>query len=161
MLREVNIHIGQVKMAAESEVLRALLGSCVGVGLIWRRRGLCTLSHCLLPRSPGPVTDVTGRWVDAAIHSSLRLMEAETAHSRQLQAVVAGGGNMISGPVDGGVQVGTGNVAAARETLRRLRIEIIEEDVGGELGRRLELSGADLSYRIETIPRLSAHGADH
>ncbi|MEJ0004348.1 MAG: chemotaxis protein CheD [Pararobbsia sp.] len=50
---EVVVRIGEAK-AASHGVLKATLGSCVGIGLLWRARQRCALAHCLLPESPSP-----------------------------------------------------------------------------------------------------------
>jgi len=49
--------------------------------------------------------------------------------------------------------VGASNVDVARETLERLRIGIVDEDVGGDMGRRILVNGASLEYEIQHIPR--------
>jgi chemotaxis protein CheD len=41
-------------------------------------------------------------------------------------------------------------VAAARQTLDRLGIDLVAEDVGGEHGRSLELRGADGELAIRS-----------
>jgi len=152
-LKEVNVHIGEVKIANKETQLKALLGSCVGVALIWRKHKLCTLTHCLLPRSPEPTEEITGRWVDVAISSSLRLMQVTRAYHRQIEAIVAGGGNMVQKKGGSQALVGASNVDVARETLERLRIGIVDEDVGGDMGRRILVNGASLEYEIQHIPR--------
>ena len=154
-LKEVNVHIGEVKIATNDTQLKAIFGSCVGVALFWKKRSLCTLTHCLLPSSPEPTEEITGRWVDVAIASSLRLMDATRANHRQIEAVVTGGGNIVQTQSEGKTLVGASNVAVALETLKSLRIAVIEEDVGGDYGRRIIVNGASLEYRIERIPRSS------
>ncbi|MGA7816957.1 hypothetical protein [Caballeronia sp.] len=52
------VRIGEVKTAGRDVILRATLGSCVGIGVLWRSRGLYALAHCLLPDAPpGEVSD--------------------------------------------------------------------------------------------------------
>ena len=150
---EENVHIGEVKLASKGTRLKALLGSCVGIALMWRQEKLGTLAHCLLPRGPASMAPTTGRWVDVAILSSLQLLNATRYDYRYIEAVIAGGGNMLQVCSDHKPLVGASNVDVARDTLKKLRISVIEEDVGGEVGRRICLSGATLAYHIERIPR--------
>ena len=155
-----DVHIGEVKRAAEHETLKALLGSCIGIALICRKRQICTLCHCLLPTNPNPSDVISGRWVSQAIPSSLTLLGAgldqPRSARRHMEAVVAGGSRMVSRAGSGKVEVGRTNREVAVELLRELRIPVIAEDTGGEVGRSLSVSGATLEYEIVHIPRLSA-----
>ena len=43
------VGMGEVRIGRRGEILRATLGSCIGIGVIWRQGGRCALAHCLLP----------------------------------------------------------------------------------------------------------------
>ena len=162
MTREAQIeevHIGQVKLADPNAGLRALLGSCVGIALLNRRRGQCTLCHCLLPSAPEITDELNGRWVDQAIHSSLKLLESAVVGRRHLEAIVAGGGNIVGLTGNSKVKVGDSNVAVARTMLEHLKIPVIKEDVGGEQSRQLIVWGDTLEYEIRVIPKLESPAA--
>ena len=80
------VRIGEARHATQG-VLRATLGSCVGIGLIWRNQRRCVLAHCLLPNAPmpgqGPVYDddrdprYCARYVDRTLPVLFRLLEVE------------------------------------------------------------------------------------
>ena len=38
MQKIFDVHIGEVKIAKNGEVLKAILGSCVGIGIIWKEK---------------------------------------------------------------------------------------------------------------------------
>ncbi|MBX3041147.1 MAG: chemotaxis protein CheD, partial [Bdellovibrionaceae bacterium] len=92
----LDVHIGEVKVARNGETLKAILGSCVGIGLIWRRRGLCGLAHCLLPKSPVPTFVIGARFVDQAFPSLLALLKAHPEDYPELELILVGGGNMTN-----------------------------------------------------------------
>ena len=84
MSREINVHIGEVKIATSDTILRALLGSCVGVAILWPERNIFGLAHCLLARSPDKEFKVGARYVDQAIYSLLSLNQSFRYSARLL-----------------------------------------------------------------------------
>ena len=158
-LIEVNVHIGEVKLAKPTERLQALLGSCVGIALIHKPQRRVTLCHCLLPQRPTQQDsnqDVppSGRWVDWAIESSLQLLSVLPSQYHHIDAVLAGGSNMVDQTINAKPNVGQSNVDMAHKKLNALGIPIVAEDIGGEHGRRINVSGATLDHSIEIIPKL-------
>ena len=152
-----NVHIGEVKLAEPDAALQALLGSCVGLAIIWPRRRLFGLAHCLLNNSPKSTNEISGRYVDQAIRSLLTLMGATPSDYSQLQAIVAGGANMTKPEdTDQNQLVGFLNVKSAIEELSRLKIELVYQETGGINGRKIILSGTDGSYEVRSIPRPAA-----
>lgn len=155
MEKQVNVHIGQVKVTSSGEELKAILGSCVGVGLLWRSRNTYGLAHCFLPKSPEETFEIGGRYVDQAIRSLIALMKIRPENFPEIEAVVAGGGNMTA-PLtkDNSELVGGLNASAAIEQLKLLGIRVIHSDLGGVTGRKIFINGEDGSYRVRTIPRM-------
>lgn len=151
----INVHIGEVKVAKNGEVLKAILGSCVGIGFIWREKKICGLAHCLLPEIPVQTFTISGRFVDQAIPSLMALMKIRPENFNQIEAVVAGGGNMTN-PTEGDTSslVGSLNFKVAERELKKLGIRIVYSESGGEEGRKIFLHTDDFSYRIEKIPRI-------
>lgn len=155
-LQEVNVHIGEVKLATQEQMLKTILGSCIGIALRCRKRGICTLSHSLLPKCPDNRTDISGRWVDLALRSALLLLEASRRQICHLEAIVAGGGSMREDGSARNVEIGASNIAMANSVLESYRIPIVAQDTGGNVGRQLLISGRSMEYQIGQIPRLSA-----
>ena len=151
----LNVHIGEVKTGREGDVLQALLGSCVGIGFLYKERGIFGLAHCLLSESPDKNFAIGGRYVDQAIFSLLTLMKIEQNEVRNIHAVIAGGGNMTkSGDADPKKLVGAINSSFTKKQLRKRRIKILHEDFGGMLGRKIIIDCAKGEYQIKHIPRL-------
>lgn len=152
---QLNVHIGQVKVARNGETLKALLGSCVGVGLLWRDRGIYGLAHCLLPESPAKTFEIGGRFVDQAVASLLALMRVHADDIPHVVAVVAGGGNMTNpGAANPNDLVGSHNAAVAERELKKRGIVIADWDVGGEEGRTITINGQDGSHHVQRLPRI-------
>ncbi|MFK8031274.1 MAG: chemotaxis protein CheD [Gammaproteobacteria bacterium] len=138
--------------------MQAILGSCVGIALIDRKRGVCTLSHSLLPYREAPDPDRRGRWVNHAIEAALKLLDVQPARYKRLEAVLAGGGSMIDQPLPHRIEVGQANVESAIKILGDFRIPIISEDVGDCVGRKITICAQTLDYHIHRIPRLATSG---
>lgn len=157
-VKHLNVHIGQIKIARKGETLRALLGSCIGVGLIRRAKKICGLAHCLLPKNPMTSFSIDGRHVSQAIPSLLALMKVRPENYHEIEAVVAGGGNMTNPgrPVED--LVGSQNTQVALAELKKLSIQLLNIDVGGNEGRQMTINGHDYTYKIETIPRIEGVG---
>ena len=152
-----NVHIGEVKTAKNGDLLKAILGSCVGVGLIWKSRMICGLAHCLLPENPSPSHMIGGRYVDQAIPSLLALMKIRHVNLDEVTAVIAGGGNMtVPDSPDSSKLVGAHNFRTAEREIKKRGIRLIHSECGGDEGRRITLNTSDYSFQIESIPRIIA-----
>lgn len=152
----INVHIGEVKIAKKGELLQAILGSCVGIGIIWKKNRICGLAHCLLPSNDVPTFNIGGRFVTQAIPSLIALMKIKPENIEEIAAVVAGGGNMTNpGASDPTDLVGSKNFETAILELGKLGIRIVHSESGGEEGRKIFVSSLDFSFRVEKIPRIA------
>ena len=85
------VGMGQLRVGAHDDQLQALLGSCIGIGFIWKKGDRCGLAHCLLPEAPGPDASMGARYVSQAVPALLRLMGARVADYPDIDVVLAGG----------------------------------------------------------------------
>lgn len=155
MAKTLNVHIGEVKIASRGEILKAILGSCIGIGLIWRQKRICGLSHCLLPKNPEPYDTMGGRYIDQAVHSLITMMEISAIDFRSIDAVVVGGGNMTRPHASDVSQlVGTINFHTALKEVQDRGITIVHSDGGGNYGRKI-LIDSELNYQVDLIPRIT------
>jgi chemotaxis protein CheD len=145
-----HVGIGEMKIGGRSEQLKALLGSCVGIAFLWKKRGRCGLAHCLLPEAAAPQWEPGARYVSHAVPSLLRLMGASAADYADIVVVVAGGGMMLDA-CSSRFQIGQQNADAARKYLRQYGLNVLECRVGGKTGRTLAVDCAACSYQIEDI----------
>ena len=145
-----HVGIGEMKIGGRSDQLKALLGSCVGIAFLWKKRGRCGLAHCLLPEAAAPQWEPGARYVSHAVPSLLRLMGASAADYADIVVVVAGGGMMLDA-CSSRFQIGQQNADAASKYLRQYGLNVLECRVGGKTGRTLAVDCATCSYQIEDI----------
>ncbi|HTJ93167.1 MAG TPA: chemotaxis protein CheD [Pararobbsia sp.] len=154
------VRIGEARFATHG-LLRATLGSCVGIGLIWRARGRCALAHCLLPSAQmagatslfaadrDPRT--CARYVDRALPVLLRLLEAERGAYAELEAVLVGGASLAKLGRGAAGQIGLHNIEAARACLAQAGLRVALEQVGGAKGWQVSIDATQLSWSAREI----------
>ena len=151
-LRLHHVASGELMIGRRGEVLTALLGSCIAIGLIWREAGKCGLAHCLLPEAQRQSIGIGARFVSQAVPSLIRLMDIGPADLAQVEVVLAGGASML-GRAGIGNMVGRANVAAARQVAAQCGLRVCHEDLGGRRARRISIDCASHSFKIVHFER--------
>lgn len=148
------VRIAEVKLGCEGEILKALLGSCVGIAFVWKNKKRISLAHCLLPKSNRERRGIEAKYVDHAISSSLELLNVEPAEYHQLKAYIAGGANMmaqLSRPNDN--HVGKNNLEAAIEILRELEIDYQVLETGRDAGIQIYVDCDKIEVYVEQFEK--------
>lgn len=159
----VHVSIGEVKIGKDQDILMASLGSCVGIGFIWKRKNLFGLAHCLLPEAPADMAEaalISARYVSQAIPSLMKLMKIERKNRGEIDAVLAGGGNMTA-PKNANPTnlIGTLNVNAAEKYLKEFGIQVVAKELGGETGRKIYIFCETAEFTIKKISRIDSSKA--
>lgn len=155
--RELNCNIGEVKLGRGRDVLRATLGSCVGIGLIWRKKKRCALAHCLLPVAPRVGFEITAKYVTQAVPSLLHLLKVPKGSYSELEAIVVGGAAMMGHEEKLGPKgIGHMNTDTALKCLKELGIRIVHLEVGGEAGRQVTLDCETYQYSVRVFEKGAA-----
>jgi chemotaxis protein CheD len=161
--RVIWVNIGEVKTTSSGQTLKTNLGSCVGIGLLWRERHLYGLAHCLLPAAPPEQTVKNGKYVDHAVALLVEKMKITRADTADVEAIVGGGAAIIK--VQSGTKqatkhwtIGDDNVAAALQQLTKLHVPLMFRDVGDHYGRQMTLDGKEGTYFSQRID--THHGAE-
>ena len=142
---------GQMEIGQGEQVLTALLGSCVGIGMIWRRQRRCGLAHCFLPEGVD-AGESSARYVSAAIPALLAKLGVRREQYEEVDVIVAGGARMLNlRSADG--TVGTRNIEAARTQLLDRGLQVMFQDVGGSHGRRLSIDCDRQTFSVVRIVR--------
>lgn len=118
------------------------LGSCIGLALLDRSRGVAGLAHIVLPDSTGIASQTEpAKFADTAVPALLNGMARLGAGRSQLEAVLVGGAQMFAfGRKDGaGLDIGTRNEQATRAALERAGILIRAAATGGGKGRTVRV----------------------
>jgi chemotaxis protein CheD len=155
----LQVAMGQLKIGVRTGQLQALLGSCVGIGFIWKKQRRCGLAHCLLPESAGNSAELGARYVSQAVPSLLRLIGATEADYADIEVILAGGATMLNS-CSSRLQIGQQNSDAARRHLRRYGLNVSYCRVGGKCGRTLIIDCATCDYAVQDIVT-SCAGATH
>ena len=124
---------GYIFVSTRPAVISAVLGSCVAVALYDRKRMVGGMNHFQLPCAQEK-QQATARYGDAATLALIRIMISNGSKTKHLEAQIFGGA------YDRGVcprNIGRENAMIARKILRKHRIRITSEDVGGEMGRKV------------------------
>ncbi len=126
-----HVRIGEIRVATEG-VLRASLGSCVAIGLVNKKTGVCGLAHCLLPTAPYGDESRDARYADRAVLNLLEAVQTVARERRFLRAFLVGGARVL--PDEGSIPrlcVGELNIVAARSALEAQNLEYLELETGG------------------------------
>ncbi len=148
--------MGQMQFTDNGHTLKAIMGSCVGIGILWPKKGRYALSHCLLADSPGGDAPWNAKYVSDAVPMMIEAVGATTRRDRfSLSAVVVGGGNMLqdSGTAEA-EEIGPSNLLAAQRHLAKHDVMIKElQDASGNASQ-LFIDGVTGEYEIILIPKL-------
>lgn len=152
---EIHVNIGEVKIGKADDILKATLGSCVGIAFLWKEKNLYGLAHCLLPVSADVTFSIGAKYVNQAIPSLVALMKLEAKNFKKIEVVLAGGSNMMAQlSCKNKNNVGKQNMEAARINLEKLGFYIKREDLGGEVGRQIFIDCKTSDVQIIKLPVL-------
>jgi len=140
---------GQMQVGQGEQVLTALLGSCVGIGMIWRRQRRCGLAHCFLPEGV-ETGEHSARYVSAAVPRLLAALGVRREQYDEVDVVIAGGARMLNLRTHDGA-IGTRNIAEARSQISLFGLQVTFQDVGGSQGRRLSIDCDRQTFSVVRI----------
>jgi chemotaxis protein CheD len=159
--RDIQVRMCEIAIgtAEDSKILRATLGSCVGIGLMWRERSVYGLAHCLLPGPPADARAMPGKpvasakYVLDALPALLVMMNAEHAPVGAIEAVLAGGANMMQHRTPIHEPIGEQNSRMAQLLLASAGVRVVHVDVGGDCGRQLTIDCQQHNYAVRRFTR--------
>lgn len=149
-LNEIHVNIGEVKIGRSGDLLKATLGSCVGIAFVWRDKNICGLAHCLLPEADESSFNINAKFVSQAIPSLIAMLKIRPENINEIQVSIAGGGNMMSQLFRKNIDhVGTLNIIAAQKYLKQYGLKFSELDTGEDVGRQIlvNCSSGEVSVR--------------
>jgi len=128
-------HVGNVPMMAIG------LGSCIGLTLYDRERGIGAMVHIMLPDSSGR-TDRPGKYADTAIPLLVKELSVKGCKPQNLVAKMAGGAAMFQ-YFGNNLNIGERNAACVRTLLAEHHIHLAAEETGGKVGRTVAFYPAE------------------
>lgn len=129
-----------------SIVYSTLLGSCIAVCLYDPVACKGGLNHFLLAKAP-PGEDCDTRYGDIALPLLMKNLCAVGCDRSRLNAVVAGGSDILSNIHP----IGTENGKFALDWVKSKEINIVHQDVGGRDPRRVRFLPTTGEYRIQHV----------
>lgn len=143
---------GEIHATAQPAVISTILGSCVAVCL-WEpglRAG--GMNHIVLSRGGAKSGDP--RYGDAAVPALVAAMLDLGASPRRLVAKVFGGGAVLP-LAEPHLSIGIDNARVALQELRRHRIPVIAQSVGGRKGMTVRFDTASGEVVIRRLASLA------
>ncbi|HOV80824.1 MAG TPA: chemotaxis protein CheD [Bacillota bacterium] len=141
-VNEIQVGIAELKVTGQPNRLITLgLGSCVGVSLYDPATKVGGLLHIMLPDSTQFNSIAKpAKFADLGIPLLVQEIKKYGGRVNGLQAKLAGGAQMFTGLSDKLVlNIGERNINMARQTLKKIGIKIVAEEVGGNKGRTMIL----------------------
>jgi chemotaxis protein CheD len=126
---------GEILVGKEPCLIKTILGSCVSVCLFDPVTRIGGMNHYLFPEAGGK-KDSLNKYGDQAILNLLSKMEQLGARVFTLEAKICGGAKLFDSENEI-FDTGRKNSHIASEILRKRRITILLEDVGGNVGRSI------------------------
>jgi chemotaxis protein CheD len=154
-MKEIHVKIAEVHTGTEGVVLRATLGSCIGIAFIWREKKRCGLAHCFLPETTTEQNLLGAKYVNQAIISLMKIMKIKKSDVKDIEVYLAGAGNMMSKILKSNrSQIGKNNEASARKHLDLLGLKIKEARLGYNSGSRIRVDCTELSVQFVILEEL-------
>jgi chemotaxis protein CheD len=131
-LEKIFVQRGELVVTANPVQLVTVRGSCVAVCLWDKKIKSGGMNHYLLP-----VASTEANYSNVGITSTQMLVDSmlnKMSCLKNLQARIFGGGNRF---FSGAFSVGPQNIEAAKNVLRQCGIPVVENNTGGEDGRKI------------------------
>jgi len=139
----VSVGIGQLRVARSPSRLLCLgLGSCVAIAIWDSSTKIGGMAHVMLPDesfAPKRIDSPPAKFGNTAAKALADEMKKAGANVYVAVAKIAGGANMFRNVSPNMKDIGLENSEAIKKALKQIHIRLIAEDVGGSLGRTVEL----------------------
>ena len=134
----INVGIADSAVSSSPDILRTILGSCVGICLYDPESKIGGMCHIMLPNLKDNSKSVK-KYADSAIPLLLKDMEERGARRVSVTAKITGGAKMFSVSENSMMgEIGNNNILRVREVLKGLDVPLAAEDTGGNYGRTID-----------------------
>ena len=154
MTSSIVVGLGDIKISNNSQDILVVygLGSCIGVGVYDPITHVAGLLHAVLPENQNGRDNKVEKYVDSGIPALLERVAAFGADCNRLEIRLAGGAQMLVAPgAKNSFDLGTRNVIAAQQTLKKHNLKLKAHDVGGHQGRTLKLYVSNGRMTLRTV----------
>ena len=149
-VKEYFLKPGYIYLPKENTVISTVLGSSVSVVLCDRSHKVGGINNFLFPftKSRNKSTALYG---NVAVTTLIRMMKSNGVKMSRIQAQIFGG---AFNPEYSSKDVGRANINVARQVLLTHEIEIVSEDTGGRLGRKIVFNTTDCEIATLKVEQL-------
>lgn len=149
----ITVAIADFKVSKSPDILRTVLGSCVGICLYDPASTIGGLAHIMLPGN-NDNSNNPKKYADTAIALMIEEMRNKGAHTDLLIAKITGGSSMFKMPENSFIgSIGINNVKKVKEVLHAHNINIVVEDVLGDYGRTVDFFLDSGRLKIKSLGR--------
>jgi chemotaxis protein CheD len=131
---------GEVYYSHSPEVIATVLGSCVAVVMYSFEKGLCAVSHSVLPtdrHSPTRKDNKDLKFVDHSIRNMLDFFNKNKISRNKIIVKLFGGAEQLGYDKKRRLSIGKQNINKAIEIIEKEGLYISSMDVGGNSGRKI------------------------
>lgn len=155
MSETLKVGMADLKICNAPDKLTTLgLGSCVGIVLYDRTTKISGMVHVMLPDSTKIRNNSNlAKFADTGIQELYQLIIQKGASPRNIIAKIAGGAMMFSfgSETSDLMRVGERNIAATKDQLHKMNINIIAEDTGLNYGRTIIFDSVTGELTIKSV----------
>lgn len=147
----INVGIADIGVSSTPDILRTILGSCVGICLYDNIKKNGGIAHIMLPSAKKVQTSLK-KYADTAIPLLIEELEKNGSTLGNIKAKIVGGATMFNlseNSVMG--EIGINNIKKVKEILNQYNIEIIAEEVGGNHGRTIDFYLETGEIKVKSI----------
>jgi chemotaxis protein CheD len=152
MTKEIIVEVSTFCVAGNPTKLMCLgLGSCLGIALCEPKAKLGGLGHAMLPLfEEGRNKSNLAKYVDTSIYLMVDDIVERGGKKSNIFAKLVGGSRMFQMFNEDTLDIGKRNITAAHNTLKKEKIRIRTEEVGGTVGRTIVFDIATGTIQIKT-----------
>jgi chemotaxis protein CheD len=149
--KELIVGVGEYKIVtAPLELMCIGLGSCVGISIWDNRSEIGGLAHAMLPcYDEGKDKMNASKYADSATYLMVDEMVEMGAGRANLKAKIAGGAQMFSFSSNDSLNIGLRTSESAKAALKKERIALLSEEIGGNKGRTIYFSPKEGTVKIQ------------
>jgi chemotaxis protein CheD len=147
---ETVVRMGEASASnSPGDVLACIgLGSCIGLALVDRSKGVAALAHVMLPESPQVDPPQPHKFADLAVPALLDVVLAHGASRTRLEAALVGGAAMFQFG-GSGQDIGQRNTQAITRLLEGARVPVRATETGGSKGRTIRVNvGSEITITV-------------
>lgn len=144
----ITVGVGDLKITQAPNILKTLLGSCIGIVLHDPVNRVGGLLHVMLPRQIGSDTKIT-KYADPGLSYFISQMLTFAGASKgTMYAKIFGGAKMFE--TNGLLNIGESNEIEVRRILKKEGIKIVTSKTGGTKGYNIlfDTATGDVTCRI-------------